>query len=84
MINVRFYGKRYKIYANGKIKCLDEYSEIEMNRLKEVIQEIEDLYRGPEHGFLVSNMAHILPEYEAEIISYRDYEMENAKPDTIY
>ncbi len=87
MINIRFEGKRYKIYANGKIKCLDEsdkYSKIEMLRLKDIINTFWKLYHGPEKGFPVSNMAHFLPQYDVEVISYRDYEMENAPPDRVY
>ena len=87
MINIKFMNKRYKIYANGNIRCLDgkdEYSEIAKLRLKDIIDEFWELYSGPENGFPVSNMAHFLPKYNIEVINYRDYEMENAKPDTVY
>ena len=84
MININFLGKRYKIYANGRIKCLDKHSKSEILRLNNIIDEFWNLYHGPSHGFPVSNMVHFLPKYGIEVISYRDYEMENTKPDTIY
>lgn len=84
MINIKYLGKRYKIYANGKIKCLDKDSEADRLMLETIVTRFGESYRGSEHGFLVSNMANSLPKYGIEVISYRDYEMENAKPDTIY
>lgn len=84
MINIKFNGKRFKIYASGKIKCLDECNNFDMSYLNDIINEFWYLYHGPEHGFPVSNMAHFLPKHGVEVLSYRDYEMENAPPDRIY
>lgn len=84
MINIIFFGQRFKIYANGKIKCLEKEPPKCLNILKDIIKDIDLFYGGPSDGFSVSRMAHLLPEHGVEVVSYRDYEMENAKPDTIY
>ena len=84
MINIKFLGKKYKIYADNRIKCFDKSSTTEIAMLKDIIDEFWELYGGAENGFPVSNMAHFLPKYGVEVINYRDYEMENAKPSAIY
>ncbi len=89
IINIKFEGKKYKIiYAEDiKIEYLDDsdkYSETELSELKHIIQMIDDTYRGPQDGFPVSRMAHLLPEYDVELISYYDYQMKNDEPGTVY
>ena len=84
MINIKFNGKRFKIYSDGKIRSLEKYSDTDMLQLKEITEIIEGSYKGPQDGFPVSRMAELLPNYGVEVISYRDYEMENADPNTIY
>ncbi len=84
MINVRFEGKIFKIYANGKIKALDNCDDVLISRLQKITQNIRDIYNNPSSGFLVEFTAHKLPDFGVEVLSWRDYEMENSKPDTIY
>ena len=84
MINIKFAGKRYKIFANGKIKCIDEYSDSDMETLKNIVELIKGSYNNPSDGFLVGYMAGKLQLQGIEVISYRDYEMENANSNTVY
>lgn len=84
MINIKFNVKRFKIYSDGKIRSLKKYSDTDMLQLKEITEIIEGSYKGPQDGFPVSRMAKLLPNYGVEVINYRDYEMENADPNTIY
>lgn len=39
MINIKFNDKRFKIYANGKIKCLDICNNFDMSYLNDIINE---------------------------------------------
>lgn len=84
MINIKFSGKRFKIYYNNKIKCLEQCSDKEILQIQEIIEIIDESYQGPQDGFPISRMAELLPNYGVEVISYHDYEMENAPPDRIY
>ena len=84
MINIKFNGKRFKIYSDGRIRSLEKYSDTDMLQLKEITEIIEESYKGHQDGFPVSRMAELLPNYGVEVINYRDYEMENAPPDRIY
>ena len=84
MINVKFNNKRFKIYANGKIKCLDFNDHVSLDILKSKIEQIMFTYNNPSDGFPVSYLALHLPSHGVEVTSYRDYELENAKPGTIY
>lgn len=85
MVNIKFFEKRYKIYQNGKIKCLDGDSKSGLFLLQQIIEKIDITYGGSSDGFPVSIMAHFLSKkLGIEVISYRDYEMENAPPDRIY
>lgn len=84
MINVKFNNKRFKIFANGKIKCLDSIDNESIKILKLKIDDIMFSYNSPSDGFAVSFLALHLPLYGVEVTSYRDYELENAEPGTIY
>lgn len=85
MINIKFNGKKFKIYSDGKIKCLEECDKKDKLLLRDIIDNYWLLYGGPEYGFPVSNMANnYFPQCGIEVLSYRDYEMENADPDTVY
>lgn len=84
MIKVKFLGKRFKIFANNKIECIENCLSIETEILQDIIKKVEASYRNPSDGFPVSYMAYKLPDFGVEVISFRDYEKENAKPDTIY
>ena len=84
MINIKYNGKGFKIYSDGKIRSLEKYSDTDMLQLKEITEIIEESYKRPQDGFPVSRMSELLPNYGVEVISYRDYEKENAPPGRIY
>ena len=84
MINIKFEGKQYKIFANQNIKCLEECDEAALNQLKRLVGLIMLSYNNPSDGFPVSFLANRLKEFKIEVMSYRDYEKENAKPGTVY
>ena len=84
MINIMFSGKEFKIYANLKIKCLEPCEDSIIIHLRRLVEMIMMTYNNPSDGFPVSFLANRLATYDIEVISYRDYEMEKADPDTIY
>ena len=84
MINIKFEGKQYKIFANQNIKCLEECDDEALNQLKRLVGLIMLSYNNPSDGFPVSFLANRLKEFKIEVMSYRDYEKENAKPGTVY
>lgn len=83
MINVEFCGKLFKIYASGKITSPNATTE-EITFLKNTVDCIRMDYNSPSDGFLVSFIASKLPKYGVKVISYRDYELENAPEDRVY
>ena len=85
MINIKYLGKRFKIYSDLRIRCLDDCSHVLLNHVKFFITSVyETMKKGPEHGFPVSNLANILSKKGIEVINYKDYEMENSKEDVVY
>lgn len=84
MININFSGKHFKIYSNRKIECLESCDDLVILHLKRLVEMIMLSYNDPSDGFPVSFLANRLSNYDIEVISYRDYEMENAPPDRIY
>lgn len=84
MINVRFEGKKFKIYANGKIKAIDNCDNELILRLQTITQDIKNTYNNPSNGFLVGFIANRLPDFGVEVISWRDYEMEKSPDGTVY
>ena len=84
MIYAKYNDKKFKIYANGRIKCLDICSDEEISFLKHIVQEISDTYCGPQDGFKVSIMADRLPNFGVDVLSFRDYEMENSPSNKVY
>ncbi len=84
MINIKFNGKRFKIYANRKVECLEQCEDSIIQHLKRTVEMIMLSYNNPSDGFPVSFLANRLSNYDIEVINYRDYEMENAPPDRIY
>ena len=85
MITIKFTGKRFIIYSDLRIRCLDDCSDELLNHVKFFITSAyETMEKGPAYGFPVSNLANILSEKGIEVISYRDYEMENSKEDVVY
>lgn len=83
MINVEYYGSTFKIYACGKITSPNA-TNLEIKILKSLVDIIMSDYHNPYDGFPVSFLASRLPRYNVKVISYRDYEMENAPEDRIY
>ena len=83
MINAEFKNKKFKIYASGKITYPDATND-EIKELSSIIENIKAFYGGPSCGFLVGFIAKQLPIFDVTVLSYRDYECENAKPGTIY
>ena len=84
MINVRYLDKKFKIYANLKVKCLEPCDDSIILQLRRLVEMIMISYNNPSDGFPVSFLANRLQDYDIEVISYRDYEMENSKPGTVY
>ncbi len=84
MINIRFGDRKFKIYANQNIKCLGECDEAALNQLKRLVGLIMLSYNSHSDGFPISFLANRLKEYQIDVLNYRDYEKENAKPGTIY
>ena len=83
MINVEFCGKLFKIYASGRITSPNAKND-EIAFLKNTVDCIKMDYNSPSDGFLVSFIASKLPKYGVKVISYRDYELENAPKDRVY
>ena len=84
MINVRFSNKKFKIYSNLKVKCLEPCEHSTILQLKRLVVMIMMSYNNPSDGFPVSFLANKLANYGIEVMSYRDYEMENAPDGRIY
>ena len=84
MINIIFSGKRFKIYASHKIECLEPCEDSIIQHLKRLVEMIMFTYNNPSDGFPVSFLANRLANYDIEVISYRDYEKENAPTRRIY
>lgn len=84
MINIKFDGKQFKIYANREIECLEMCEDSIIQHLRRLIEMIMLSYNNPSDGFPVSFLANRLANYDIEVLSYRDYEKENASPNTIY
>ena len=84
MINVKFEGKKFKIYANGKIKAMDNCDDDLISRLQTITQDIRNMYNNPSNGFLVGFIADRLPDFGVEVINWRDYEMERSPDGRVY
>jgi hypothetical protein len=84
MIKVKFLGKRFKIFSNNKIECIENCYNIESDILQDIIKSIEAEYNNPSSGFLVGFIANKLPKYGVEVISFRDYEKEKAPAGRVY
>ncbi len=84
MIKVKFNKKRFKIFASGKIECIENCLSIETDILQDIIKKVEASYHNPFDGFPVSYMACKLPDFGVEVISFRDNEKENAPAGRIY
>lgn len=79
-----FSGKQFKIYANLKIKCLEPCEDSIIIHLRRLVEMIMMTYNNPSDGFPVSFWANRLQDYDIEVLSYRDYEMENAPRGRVY
>ena len=84
MINIKFDNKNFKIYANRRVECLEPCEDIVIKHLKSMIEMIMFTYNNPSDGFPVSFLANRLADYDIEVLSYRDYEKENAPLGMIY
>jgi len=84
MINIKFDNKKFKIYANIRIECLEPCEDITYQHLEDIVEMIMQSYHNPSDGFPVSFLANKLYEFNIEVINYKDYEMENAPADMIY
>lgn len=84
MINIKFDNKKFKIYANRRVECLEPCEDVVIKHLKSMIEMIMFTYNNPSGGFPVSFLANRLQDYDIEVLNYRDYEMENAPANRIY
>ena len=85
MINIKFDNKKFKIYANNRVECLEPCIDVDvLKHLKRTIGMIMLAYNNPSDGFPVSFLANRLQDYDIEVLSYRDYEKENAPAGRIY